>query len=108
MFIGILTKWLSFFLFASCKRLRFCQHPNKNLAIALLSLSYFVGALTLKYGFCKKLLTSVQISLWPVEHFFPHFLTGLLCDQSKGEEKVFNWSELHLYRSNFLQNPYLS
>ena len=22
--------------------------------------------------------------------------------------KVFNWSEVHLYRSNFLQNPYFS
>ena len=27
------------------------------------------------------------MNLWPVEHFFPHFLTGLLCDQSKSEEK---------------------
>ena len=40
---------------------------------------------------------------WPVEHFFPHFLTGLLCTQS-----VFNWSEVHLYRNDFLQNPYFS
>ena len=24
----------------------------------------------------------------------------------KGRKKVFNWSEVHLYRSNFLQNPY--
>ena len=29
----------------------------------------------------------------PVEHFFPHFLSGLLCVRS-------------LYQSYFLQNPY--
>ena len=48
------------------------------------------------------------MNLWPVEYFFPHFLTGLLCDQSKSEEKVFNWSEVHLYQSNILQNPYFN
>ena len=26
----------------------------------------------------------------------------------KSKEKVFNWSEVHLYRSNFLQHPYFS
>ena len=26
----------------------------------------------------------------------------------KTEEKMFNWSEVHLYRSNFLQNPYFN
>ena len=29
-------------------------------------------------------------------------------NQSKSEEKMFNWSEVHLYRSNFLQNPYFN
>ena len=33
------------------------------------------------------------MNLWPVEHFFV---------------QVFNWSEVHLYQSNFLQNPYFS
>ena len=43
------------------------------------------------------------MNLWPVEHFFPHFLTGHTAKTSK---KVFNWSEGHLYWSNLLQNPY--
>ena len=50
------------------------------------------------------------MNLWPVEHFFPHFLTGLLCTQSKPVKKwgkkVFNWSEVHFYQCDFLQNPY--
>ena len=37
------------------------------------------------------------MNLWPVDHFFPHFLTGVLCVREKG----FNWSEVHLYQSNF-------
>ena len=39
------------------------------------------------------------MNLWPVEHFFPHFLTGLLCVYSKPVKKwgkVFNWSEVYL------------
>ena len=35
------------------------------------------------------------MNLLPVERFC-HFV------------KVFNWSEVHFYRSNFLQNPYLN
>ena len=27
------------------------------------------------------------MNLWPVEHFFPHFLTGHIANQSKSEEK---------------------
>ena len=50
----------------------------------------------LKYGFCKKLLwykwTSDQLNT-----FFPHFLTGLLCDQSKSEEK-----SVQLVRGSFV------
>ena len=56
----------------------------------------------LKYGFCKKLLrykcTSDQLNTF--------FLTVCTANQSKVWKKVFNWSEVHLYRSNFLQNPY--
>ena len=40
------------------------------------------------------------MNLWPVEHFFP--------DRHWSGKKVFNWSEVHLYRSNFLQNPYFN
>ena len=36
------------------------------------------------------------MNLWPGEHFFPHFLA----------RSVFTWSEVHLYRSDFLQNSY--
>ena len=32
------------------------------------------------------------MNLWRVEHFFPHFLGGLLCTG----QKVFNSSEIHL------------
>ena len=42
----------------------------------------------------------------PAAHFFPHFLTGLLCDQSKVKKKVLNWPEVHLQQCKFLQNPY--
>ena len=38
---------------------------------------------------------------------FPHFLTGFTTNQSKNKKIVFNWLEVHLYRSNFLQNPYI-
>ena len=38
----------------------------------------------LKYGFYKKLRTSVQMNLWPVEHFFLHFLAESV---PKSEEK---------------------
>ena len=63
--------------------------------------------LLIKYGFCKKLLqykwTSGQLNT-----FFRTFWTGLLCvvPVQKVREKVFNWWEVHLYRCNFLQNPY--
>ena len=49
--------------------------------------------------------------LLPVEHFFPHFLGGLLCVRSKPAKK---WGksvqlvEVHLYRIYFLQNPYFN
>ena len=72
----------------------------------------------LKYGFCKKFLLSEcnsdQLNIsWP-------FLSSLLggcnskatpnppkSDDKNGQE-MFNWSELHSERSNFLQNPYFS
>ena len=43
------------------------------------------------------------MNLWPVEHLFPPFF-----QISTDLEKVFNWSEVHLYRSNFLQSPYFN
>ena len=47
--------------------------------------------------------TSIEMNLWPVEHFcFPFWIW------KKGGTKVFNWSEVHFYRSNFLQNPYFT
>ena len=48
-----------------------------------------------------------KMRLWPVEHFWLTFFP----DQhwlEKSEPKVFNWSEVHFYQSNFLQNPYFS
>ena len=52
------------------------------------------------------------MNLWPVEHFFPHFLDRFAVCSSKPvqkvRKKVFNWSEVHLYWSNFLQDPYFS
>ena len=38
------------------------------------------------------------MNLWPVEQQ----------TSQKVRIKVFNWSKVHLYRSNFLQNPYFS
>ena len=45
---------------------------------------------SLKYGFCKKL------------HRYNSKTS------QKVRKKMFNWSEVHLYRSNFLQNPYFN
>ena len=47
----------------------------------------------LKYGFCKK------------SHFFPN---APLTKYPKVRKKLFNWSEVHSERSDFLQNPYFS
>ena len=36
------------------------------------------------------------MNLWPVEQFFPHFLTGLLCDSFSKDLQVTNnknWDE---------------
>ena len=52
-----------------------------------------VEALLLKYGFCKKLLRYK----WTSDQLNTFFLTFWL---------VCCVSEVHLYRSNFLQNPY--
>ena len=42
----------------------------------------------------------------PVEHFFPHFLTGLLrthtANRSKSEEKSVQLAEIHLYELTYL------
>ena len=42
--------------------------------------------------------------------FWNRIYTKLVCcvTSQKVRKKVFNWSEVHLYRSNFLQNPYLN
>ena len=47
----------------------------------------------LKYGFCKKLLRYK----WTSDQCW---------SGKKVKTKVLNWSEVHLYQSNFLQNPY--
>ena len=36
-----------------------------------------------------------------VEHFFTHFFPDQCWSGEKVRTKVFNWSEVHLYRSNF-------
>ena len=38
------------------------------------------------------------MNLWPVKHFFPHFLA----------RSALIRPEVHLYQSNFLENPYFS
>ena len=48
-----------------------------------------------------------QIST-PFEHFCLHFLSRSVLIWKKVRTKVFNWSEVHLYRSNFFQNPYFN
>ena len=62
---------------------------------------------SLKYGFCKKLLwykwTSDQFNT-----FVFTFCPDQCWSGQKVKTKVLNWSEVHLYRSNFLQNPYFS
>ena len=60
----------------------------------------------IKYGFCKKLLRYK----WTSDQLNTFFLTFWLVTQqtSQVRTKVVNWSEVHLYRSNFLQNPYFS
>ena len=61
----------------------------------------------LKYGFCKKLLWYK----WTYDQSNTFFLTFWLVTQQtsqKERKKVCNWSEIHLYRSNFLQNPYFN
>ena len=51
------------------------------------------------------------MNLWPVEHFFKHICHHFwVCTHPKVMtnmlKKVFNWSEVHLTESDFLQNPY--
>ena len=61
----------------------------------------------LKYGFCKKLLRYK----WTSDKLNTFFLTfWLVCyvTSQNVKKKVFNCSEVHLYRSNFLQNPYFT
>ena len=52
--------------------------------------------------------TSIEMNLWPVEHFCPPFFPDQCWSGKKRRTKVFNWSEVHFYRSNFLQNPYFN
>ena len=44
--------------------------------------------------------------LWPVEHFFPHFLVPVVLEVPQSEEKSVQL--VHSERSDFLQNPYFS
>ena len=57
----------------------------------------------LKYGFCKKLLWYK----WTSDQLNTFFLTFRLQQKpsQKVRKKVVNWPEVHLYQSNFLQNP---
>ena len=58
------------------------------------------------------------MNLWSVEHFLTIFVitfgfgVALLLHPPKSDDKngqeMFNWSELHSERSNFLQNPYFN
>ena len=41
--------------------------------------------------------TSIELNLWPVEHFCPPFFST----SPLMWKKVFNWSDVHFYRSNF-------
>ena len=62
-------------------------------------------SILLKYGLCKKLLRYK----WTSEQLNTFFLTfWLVCcvTSQKVRKKVFNWSDAHVYRRNFLQNPY--
>ena len=67
---------------------------------------FYLGT-RLKYGFCKNLLryqwTSDKLNTFVLTFFPNQHWSG-----QKVRQKVFNWSEVHLYRSNFLQNPYFS
>ena len=59
----------------------------------------------LKYGFCMKLLRYK----WTYDQLNTFSLTFLLFTQQTSQKegkKVFNLSEVHFYRSNFIQNPY--
>ena len=53
--------------------------------------------------------TNEPLTSWPLlsSLFFPDQQWSALI-WKKLRTKVFNWSEVHLYRSNFLQNPYFS
>ena len=46
-------------------------------------------------------VTSVQMNT-----FFLIFCPVCCLFAGKARKKVFNWTEVHLYRSDFLQNPY--
>ena len=48
------------------------------------------------------------MNLWPVGTLFSSLFDWSQQTSQKVRKKVFNWSEVHLYRSNFLQNPYFS
>ena len=53
--------------------------------------------------------TNEPLTSWTL--FLTLFGRFALCAQQTGQKvrkKVFNWSEVHLYQSNFLQNPYFN
>ena len=84
---------------------------------SFLRISKLAYASLLKYGFCKKLLlfecNSDQLNIsWPfLSSLLGGFGVALLLHPPKSDDKnvqeMFNWSEFHSERNNFLQNPYL-
>ena len=58
--------------------------------------------IVLNYGFCKKLLRYK----WTSDQLNPFVLSFFSRSGKKVRTKGFNWSEVHSYESNFLQNPY--
>ena len=66
-----------------------------------------ISIFLLKYGFCKKLLR-YKWTFDQLNTFLLTFCPDQCWSGKKVRTKVFNWSEVHLYRSNFLQNPYFS
>ena len=60
----------------------------------------------LKYGFCKKYSDRNEpLTSWTI---LSSVFSRSVLIWKKRRTKVFNWSEVHFYRSNFLQNPYFN
>ena len=52
-------------------------------------------------------ILAIFTNLWLVEHFCPPFFSNSVLIWRKRRTKVFNRSEVHLYWSNSVQNPYV-